>query len=77
MDMVFQYYITVDFELFVVLSPDEGIKDNLYGGWPGENGEPVEDGKGEEVGGVVVGYFIAAASHFLFPCAALELRRSV
>ncbi len=48
------------------LPPEQGIEENLYGAGPGENGQPVEDGEGEKMGSAVIGYYVAAAAHYVF-----------
>ena len=63
MEVVFQHHEAVDSQVIVSLLVGPGVEQNLSRLGAGEDGQPFDDGAGQEVGQMGLGEMIAAAGH--------------
>ena len=65
--VVFQNHIAIDLDSLLLLPEDEAIQKDLHRARSGENRQPVEHGKGQEMGCAGITYGVAAASDDVAP----------
>jgi hypothetical protein len=65
--VIFQNHITIDLDAPVLLPEDEPIQNDLHRTRSGKNGQPVEHGKGQEMGCAGVCYGVATAADDVSP----------
>jgi len=66
MEVVFHDDVGVERQALVLLKELQGVENDLRHRGAGKEGEPVDDGAGDKVRGLVVHEFVTASSHWFF-----------